>query len=117
MNILLWIVQGLLALMFLSAGMMKVFQYEKAKASLPWVKDSSKSFVTFVGLAELLGAIGLVLPLALNVMPVLTPVAALALAAVMLFAAIFHARRAEYKGIGMNVILLALLLLVFFGRL
>lgn len=44
MNITLWIIQGLLALMFLSADMMKAFQFEKAQASLPWVKDSSKGY-------------------------------------------------------------------------
>jgi uncharacterized membrane protein YphA (DoxX/SURF4 family) len=116
MNIVLWVVQGLLALMFLSAGMMKAFQYEKAQASLPWVKDSSKGFVTFVGVAELLGGLGLILPLALGIVPVLTPIAALALAVVMLLAAIFHAKRGEYKGIGMNIVLLALLVFVGISR-
>lgn len=57
MNIALWIVQGLLALMFISAGLTKAFQYNKAKAKLPWVKDSSKGLVTFIGLSELLGGL------------------------------------------------------------
>ncbi|MNI25808.1 hypothetical protein D3C73_794840 [compost metagenome] len=116
MNIALWIVQGLLALMFLSAGMMKAFQYEKAKATLPWVKDSSKGFVTFIGLSELLGGLGLIIPYAIGVIPSLTPIAALALAVVMLLAAVFHAKRKEYQGIAMNIILLALTVFVAIGR-
>jgi len=116
MNLALWIVQGLLALMFLSAGMMKSFQYEKAKASMPWARDSSKGFVIFIGGAELLGGIGLIVPWATGIAPVLTPIAGASLALVMLLAAIFHARRGEYKGIGMNIVLLALALFVAVGR-
>jgi uncharacterized membrane protein YphA (DoxX/SURF4 family) len=117
MNIALWIIQGLLALMFLPAGMMKAFQYEKAQASLPWVKDSSKGFVAFIGISELLGGLGLILPWSTGLLPTLTPIAAFALAVIMLLAAIFHARRGENKGIGMNIVLLALLVFVGIGRL
>lgn len=116
MNIALWIVQGLLALMFISAGMMKTFQYEKAKSSLPWVKEYSKGFVAFIGVSELLGGLGLVLPHATGIAPFLTPVSAIGLAVIMLLAAAFHAKRKEYPGIGMNVILLALAVFVAVGR-
>ena len=102
--------------MFIMAGVMKTFQYEKAKASLPWVKEYSKGFVAFIGLAELLGGLGLILPFATGVAPFLTPAAAIGLAAIMLLAAVFHARRKEYSGIGMNVILLALAVFVAIGR-
>ncbi|MEJ1715093.1 DoxX family protein, partial [Escherichia coli] len=74
MNIALWIVQILLALMFLMAGSTKAFSYEKAKTSLPWVKDSSKGLVSLIGLAELLGGIGLILPYSLGIAPILTPI-------------------------------------------
>ncbi len=116
MNIALWIVQGLLALMFIFAGMTKAFQYEKAKASMPWVKDSSKGLVTFIGVSELLGGLGLIIPLATGVVPYLTPISAIALAVVMLLAAGFHAKRKEYQGIVMNIILLALAVFVAIGR-
>ena len=117
MNIALWIVQVLLGLMFLIAGAMKAFAYEKAKASLPWVKDKSKGLVTFIGVAELLGGIGLILPYALDIVPTLTPIAAFGIALIMILAAAFHAKRKEYQGIGMNIILLALALFVVIGRL
>lgn len=116
MNIALWIVQILLGLMFLMAGSTKAFSYEKAKASLPWVKDSTKGLVTFIGVAELLGGLGLILPYAFGIAPILTPIAAFGLGVVMILAAGFHAKRKEYQGIGMNIILLALALFVAIGR-
>ncbi|QAY67914.1 DoxX family protein [Paenibacillus protaetiae] len=112
MNIAVWIIQGLLAFMFIMAGMMKTVQYEKAKASQPWMKESSKGLVNFIGAVELLGGIGLILPQATGVIPSLTPIAAIGIAAIMLLAAVFHARRAEYSGIMMNIILLALAVFV-----
>lgn len=116
MNIALWIVQILVGLMFLTAGTMKAFTYEKAKASLPWVKDVPKGLVTFIGVAELLGGLGLILPYAIGIAPILTLIAAIALGVTMILAAGLHAKRKEYQGIGMNLILLALLLFVAIGR-
>lgn len=116
MNIALWVVQILLALMFVSAGFTKAFQYEKVKASMPWVKEYSKAFVTFIGVSELLGGIGLIVPYATGIVPILTPIAGIALAVIMVLAAAFHAKRKEYQAIGMNVILLALAVFVAIGR-
>ncbi|MEC0372226.1 DoxX family protein [Paenibacillus chibensis] len=116
MNIALWIVQGLLALMFIFAGSTKALQYEKAKASLPWVKDYSRGYVAVIGISELLGGLGLVLPQATGIWPILTPVAALALGVIMILAAAFHAKRREYQGIGMNIVLLVLAVFVAIGR-
>jgi uncharacterized membrane protein YphA (DoxX/SURF4 family) len=117
MNIALWVVQIILGLAFIMFGSMKTFQYEKAKASLPWVKDYSKGFVTFIGVSELLGGLGLILPYAIGIAPILTPIAALGLGLVMLLAAGFHAKRKENQAIGMNIIFLALAIFVAIGRL
>lgn len=117
MSIALWAVQILLALMFLMAGSTKAFQYEKAKTSLPWVNDYSRGYVGFIGIAEVLGALGLILPALTGIIPILTPIAAIGLALTMIFAAIFHSKRKEYQGIGMNIILLLLALFVAYGRL
>ncbi|MHA6484574.1 DoxX family protein [Paenibacillus sp. strain BS8-2] len=116
MNIALWIVQGILGIMFLMAGMMKTFQHDKAAATLPWVKQYSKSFVRFIGISELLAGVGLILPYALDIAPVLTPIVALGIGVIMLLAAVFHAKRKEYSGILMNIVLLALSLFVAIGR-
>ncbi|MFP3321699.1 DoxX family protein [Planococcus sp. SIMBA_160] len=111
MNIALWIIQGLLALMFISAGSTKL-QYEKAKKALPWVSNHSKGFIAFIGAAEVLGGIGLILPLALGIAPILTPLAALGLLLIMVFATAFHAKRGEYKAIITNVVIIGLTLFV-----
>jgi|HigsolmetaAR202D_1030399.scaffolds.fasta_scaffold00012_62 uncharacterized membrane protein YphA (DoxX/SURF4 family) len=116
MNIALWICQVVLAGMFGFAGFMKAFQYEQAKAKLPWVKDFSKGFVTFVGMSELLGALGLILPSLIGILVWLTPLAAFCLAIVMLLAILLHMKREEMQVIGLNAVLLLLSAFVAYGR-
>ena len=116
MNIILWILQVLLAAMFLMAGVMKAFQYERAKATLPWVKDTSKGLVSFIGISELLGGIGLILPQLTGILPWLTLLAAAGLAIIMVLAAIFHIRRKEYSGVVFNIVLFAMCAFVVYGR-
>ena len=89
MNIALWVLQGLVALLFLMIGSMKVFNYEKFKAQAG--KDvPSKGLTAFIGVSEIAGALGLILPWATGVLPVLTPIAAAALAVVMVLALGHH---------------------------
>lgn len=117
MNIALWIVQILLAGLFAAAGAMKSTQpKEKLKANLPWVDDFSASTVKLIGVVEVLAALGLILPWATDIAPVLTPLAATGLAVVMVLASVVHIRRKELQGVGFNVILLALSLFVAIGR-
>jgi len=106
----------MLAAMFLMAGVTKGFQYEKAKASLPWVKDVPKGLVTFIGISELLGGLGLLLPAIAGFLPWLTPLAAAGIALIMLLAAGFHAKRGEAYGIVFNLVLLVLAVFVAYGR-
>ncbi|MBW7456997.1 DoxX family protein [Paenibacillus sepulcri] len=117
MNIALWIVQGILGAGFIFSGWMKAFQVEKAAASWHWVKEVSRGLVLFIGIAELVGVIGLIVPQAMNVAPVLTPIAAFGLAAIVLLGAIFHAKRKEYREIGLNLVFLVLAVFVAAGRL
>lgn len=97
MNIALWVVQILLAFMFLYAGGIKVFAYEKYKAMISKHGDSglSHSLTAFIGVSELAGALGLILPMASGVAPFLTPVAAAGLAVIMILATAYHLRRKE----------------------
>jgi putative oxidoreductase len=116
-NIALWVVQGLLAAMFIMAGLMKSTQTIEALAeSLPWVESTSLALVRFIGISELLGGIGLLLPALLRIKPFLTTWAALGLAAVMLLAAIFHGSRGEFSAIGMNIVFMGMALFVAWGR-
>lgn len=117
MNIVLWIVQILLALAFAMAGIMKVTQpIDKLEARMGWVKDFGARGVRLIGSLEIVGAIGLILPAVTGILPWLTPVAAIGLALTMVGAMITHGRRGEYSGIGVNVVLLLLALFVVYGR-
>lgn len=116
MNIAVWIVQGIAALGFVYSGWLKAFQFEKAKDSWGWVKDVPKAFVIFLGLVELLGAIGIILPYLTNIAPVLTPIAATGLAVIVLCGALFHVKRKEYREIGVNIVFIALAVIVASSR-
>ena len=97
MLIALWILNGLLALVFLGAGLMKLARPKAALASsgMAWVEDFSGTQVKLIGLVEVLGALGLILPLLLDIAPILTPLAAVGLAVTMIVATTVHARRKE----------------------
>lgn len=117
MNIVLWVVQVLLAVMYGMAGIMKIFRTAKAKEQMPWAGNRSDNFVKFVGIAELLGALGLILPLLTGVLPWLTLLAAVGLTMIQLLA-IFteHLPKKEYNVIPVNIVLLVLSIFVVAGR-
>jgi uncharacterized membrane protein YphA (DoxX/SURF4 family) len=113
-----WVLQVLLALMFLMAGSAKAFQpLDKVAKRMMWVSKVPAALVRFIGIAELLGAIGLILPALIGIVPVLTIAAAIGLALIMLFAIIFHVSRGENNVIVVNIILLVLLIVVIYARL
>ena len=117
MNIVLWVVQILLAFAFVMAGIMKVTQpIDRLEARMGWVKNVGPRGVRLIGSLEILGAIGLILPAVTGILPWLTPVAAAGLALTMVGAMITHGRRGEYSQIGVNVVLLVLTLFVVYGR-
>ncbi|MCX4641980.1 DoxX family protein [Streptomyces sp. NBC_01446] len=118
MNAALWIAASLLAVAFFLAGLMKIAQVKEklAASGMAWVGDFSTSSVKVIGILEVLGALGLILPGALDVARVVTPLAATGLAFTMLGAAIVHARRKENQMIGANVVLLVIAAIVAWGR-
>jgi uncharacterized membrane protein YphA (DoxX/SURF4 family) len=119
MNTALWIVQGLLAAMFAFAGTTKLTQpKEKLEKQFPWVVEVSMGMVRFIGLSELLGAIGLIVPWVTGIIPVLTPVAAIGFCIIMVLATnMIHWKKKEYQSIAMNVVLFLLAAFVAYGRL
>ena len=118
MNIALWVVQGLLALAFVMAGAMKVFQpKEKLAAQMAWVNDFSPGTVKLIGALEVLGAIGLVAPMLTGILPWLTPLAAVGLVLTMLGAIVTHVRRGENQMLIANIVLGLLAAFVAYGRL
>ncbi|GGT56866.1 DoxX family protein [Streptomyces purpureus] len=117
MNVFLWILQGVLAALFLMAGVTKATQpREKLIAQLPWVSDVSTPVVRLIGVAELAGALGLILPGAFDIATALTALAATGLAVIMIPAMGLHARRKEPKAIGFNAILLIVAAVIMWGR-
>jgi uncharacterized membrane protein len=97
MNTALWIMQGVLGLAFFAAGAMKLTSSKEAlvKKGQPWAADFSAGSVKLIGLAEVLGAIGLVVPRATGIAALLTPIAAGCLVLLMVGGAVVHVRRKE----------------------
>lgn len=116
MNIALWIAQILLLFMYGMAGTLKTFQVAKVREQMPWAKNRSDAFIRFVGISELLGALGLILPLLTGILPWLTVPSAIGLTIIQLLA-IFseHLPKKEYKVIPINIVLMALSIFIVIG--
>ncbi len=115
----LWIVQGLLAVAFFGAGLMKLMKSHevlKADPKMGWANDFPGGFIKFIGTAEVAGALGMVLPGATGIAPMLTPVAGAGLGIIMLGAAATHLRRSEVPMIGPTLMLGGLAAFVAYGR-
>lgn len=96
MNVVLWILAGVLALAFAGAGMMKLSKSkEDLSSDMPWVEDFSAGQVRGIGGVEVLGAVGLILPALLDIAPILTPIAAAGLVVTMVGAAVVHLKRGD----------------------
>jgi DoxX-like protein len=118
MNVVLWIVAGVLAAFYLAAGLTKLSQPREklAAGQMGWAEDFSDGGVKGIGAVELLGAIGLILPWALGIATILTPLAATGLVIVQIGAIVVHVRRKEAKALPINVVLVLLAAFVAIGR-
>jgi uncharacterized membrane protein YphA (DoxX/SURF4 family) len=113
-----WIAQGLLAAVLLMAGSMKLAQPKErlAASGQAWVEDFDAQQVKGIGVLEVLAAIGLVLPTALDLVPLLTPIAASGVVLLMLGAGATHLRRGELQMLPVNALLAALALFIAIER-
>ncbi|MFF7451832.1 MULTISPECIES: DoxX family protein [unclassified Streptomyces] len=118
MNIALWIVAGVLGAACLAGGLQKLVQPRQklAAAGYGWVDDFGSGTVKTIGALEVLAGLGLILPAALDIAPVLVPLAATGLVLLMIGAALTHQRRNEKQAIVVNVVLLAVAAFVAWGR-
>jgi len=116
-NISLWAVQALLALLYGMAGVMKSTQplAELAK-SVNWVTSVPEPLVRFIGVSELAGALGLILPSLTRIQPRLTAWAGVGLATIMLLAVPFHIQRGETSVMAFPAVLGLLAAFVAYGR-
>jgi hypothetical protein len=118
MNLALWIAQSLVAAIFLGSGLAKLVMSKEKMAATgqTGVASLPLGFVRFIACCELLGAVGLVLPIALSKDRFLTQFAAMGLAILMVGAAGIHFRLQERKPIVVNVALFALCVFIASGR-
>jgi putative oxidoreductase len=116
MNIILWILQALLALAFLGHAYGMLFPVASQTRQMPYIMAIPTPFRRTLGITEALGAVGLILPPLTHIWPWLIPWAATGLVIQMAAAAVFHIRRREYVNIGLNLFLLVLAAFVAYGR-
>ena len=117
LNTWLWIAQIILGVFFLAAGYMHAFMsIDQAAKIAAWIGSAPPALVRFIGVAELAGALGVLLPAATRIKPWLTPLAAVGLGLIMLLAMPVHIARGEMDMLGRNVAALAIAVFIVCGR-
>ena len=109
LNTIVWIIQGVLSAFFAMAGTGKITksteEHIRERHILP---GQSAMPIRLLGVAELLGCIGIIVPWATGICRVLTPIAALGFAMVMIGAIVIQARRRDYRMLAVPIVLLVL---------
>lgn len=120
MNTTLWIIAGILAVAYFVGGASQILmtkeKYRSLAASQHWVDDFGAGHIKAIGTIKITGAVGLVLPAAVDVAPVLVPLAASGLMLVMAGAATTRFRRSEWKYLVGDVAYLSLFAFLAWGR-
>lgn len=119
MNITLWIAAGLLAMVALAGGFTKTFiPKEKLEhhEGAAWTRDFSPAFVKTLGVLELLAAVGLILPAAVDLAPAMVPVTAVCWVALMIGAMITHGRLGQFRLVMVNAVYVSLAVVIAIGR-
>lgn len=117
MNVALWVAAGVLAAVYVGTGLTKLlYRPDRLRPQMPWVDDFAPGAVRAIGGAEVLGAVGVVVPQAAGVASWLTPTAAVGLVVLQVLAVRVHVRRHETDTLALNVLLLALAAFVAVGR-
>ena len=117
LNIGLWIAQVSLLGIYGAYGVYKTFFTEKAKEKMAWTNGRTDNFIRFVGIAELLGGLGVVLPMVTGALPWMTVIAAVGLTVLQGFAIITeHLPKREYKFLPLNLYFAAISTFVLIGR-
>ncbi|GJE60765.1 DoxX family protein [Methylobacterium sp. J-078] len=113
----LWIAQGLVALVFVLAGLTKLTTpIPDLSAMMPWTGQFPEAFVRLIGIVDIAGGLGIILPAATRILPRLTVVTALCCVVLQLLAMAFHVSRGEIPVLPLNLVLLTLSAFVLWGR-
>ena len=116
MNILLWVLQGLAALLYGASGVMKVFMFDKVSGDVPSFGALPRQAWMALGILELVCTVGLIAPAAVHWQPVLTVVAAAALAIESVVFVWVHVKYREITPIVMSVVLGLVTAFIAYGR-
>ena len=123
MNTTLWILQGVLAAMMLLPGFMKLSNsnpelIKKGNGRMDWAMDVSSTNMKLIGMVEVLAAFGLILPMLLDILPILTPIAAVGVIFTMLGALSLHLKRGDNPStLVPNIVIMLIAAFVAYGRL
>ena len=117
MHITLWVAQILVAFFLLTGAALKFQPIEKIAAMMPWAGQVPATVVRLLGVIDLLGAIGLILPSLLRIKPLLAVWAAIGVIALMVCAIVFHLSRGEASVIGVNIFCALIATFIAWGRL
>ncbi len=119
MNLTLWIAAGLLATVALVGGISKTFIPKKKLAAHnggEWTESAGVGFVKTLGILELLAAVGLILPAALDIAPIMVPMTAVCWVLLMVGAMITHGRLGQFQFVILNSVYLAIAAFIVWGR-
>jgi hypothetical protein len=116
MNILLWVLQGLTALVYGASGVMKVFMFDRISGQVPSFGALPREAWMALGILELVCSVGLILPAALHWQPRLTVLAATALAIESLVFVWVHVQYREIPSIILSGVLGLLMAFIAYGR-
>jgi uncharacterized membrane protein YphA (DoxX/SURF4 family) len=117
MNTVAWVIQGLLAAFFVMPAFTKLTSSQEKLIEKKMLEPAASHLpVRGIGILELLGVLGMILPQLTAIMPMLTPIAAVGFALIMLGAFIIHFKRKEYKILPLLVVVFALSLTVAYIR-
>jgi hypothetical protein len=120
MNLVLWIVAGVLGVAFVVGGVLKMLvprdKFASVNPAAAWAKEFGPGTFKTIGLVEAVGGVGMVLPALLDIVPILVPIAASGMALYMSGAATTRLRRGEYATLAGDLVFLGLCLFVAWGR-
>lgn len=118
MKALLWTLQITVAVILLVSGYTKVFlPHEQLADAAEWTGAYTEIFVRYIGVIDILGGLGLILPGLLNIYPRITGYTAMGIAILMVAAMVLHIDRYEFGAIWINIFILIASVIIAYGRL
>lgn len=115
-NVVLWVLQVVFGFYFIVVGLTHFTVPEGLPSLMDWMYELNDTAHIFIGIAEILGGLGLILPSITRIRPELTVYAATGLVIVMIGALVWHATRSEGASIGTNVAIAAVMAFIAYGR-